>query len=98
MNGRYEERTYLGYGHGASDGADTVADGGQEADLHAVDCFVEFFDLLLLGCFVIPLIGDCGVGLGVDLGGFEWLRHVESGCCGKDSVCGDRSGWGDRCE
>lgn len=91
----YDERTYLCYGHRASDWTDAVADGSQEADLHAVDGLVEFVDLLLLGGFVIPLIGDGGVGLGFDVGGFEWFRHVEGGCCGEgSSVCGGLSDYG----
>ena len=101
--GRCENRAcvaYLGYGHGASDGTDAVADGGQEANLHAVDRLVEVLDLLLLGRFVIPLIGDRGVGLGVDVGLFEWVGHGEGGCCGEGSLCeGSVSGgWSDGCE
>lgn len=87
--GRVEEGTYFGYSHGASNGTNAVADGGQEADLHAVDCLVEFVDLLLLGCFIIPLVCDSGVSLGVDMGSFEWFRHVEGGCCGQCSVLAD---------
>ena len=56
----------LGDGHGAGDGAQTAADGGQEADFHAVDCFVEVCDLGFLGGGVVPLLGDGGVGLGGD--------------------------------
>lgn len=82
---------YLGYSHGASDGANAATDGGQEADLHAIDRLVEFLDLLALWRFIVPLIGNGGVGLGFDMGSFEWLRHVEGVCCGKGSVCGELS-------
>lgn len=92
-----KRRAYLGYSHGASDRTDTAAEGGQEADLHAVDRLVEVVNLLLLWRFVIPLIGDCGVCFGFDVGGFEWLGHVEGGCCGQGSVtCG--GGLSDGCE
>lgn len=76
---RVEEGTYFGYSHGASDGTNAVTDGGQEADFHAINRLVELVDLLLLGRFVVPLIGDSGVGLGIDMGSFEWLRHGEGG-------------------
>ena len=52
------QRAYLCYSHGAGDWTDAVADGGQEANLQTVDRLVEILDLLLLGRFVIPLLGD----------------------------------------
>ena len=52
------QRAYLCYGHGARDWTDAVANGGQEANLQTVDCLVEILNLLLLGRFVIPLLGD----------------------------------------
>lgn len=90
--GRDEEGKYLGYGHRASDGAYAVTDGSQEANLHAVDRLVEFLDLLLLGRVVIPLVGDCGIRLGIDMGCFEFSDHLEGWCCGKGSWCGKLSG------
>lgn len=86
--------TYFSYSHGARDGTNAVTDGGQEADLHAIDRLVELVNLLLLGRFVVPLVGNRGVSLGFDMGCFEWFRHVDGGCCGKCSTCGD----GDGCE
>lgn len=40
------------------------------------------FDLILLGGLLVPLLGDGGIGLGVDLGFFKWFRHV--GSCSED--------------
>ena len=51
-------RVYLCYSHGTSDGTNAIANRAQEANLHAVDCLVEFFNLLLLWRLVIPLFGD----------------------------------------
>ena len=78
--------SYLCDGHGSGDWAYTPADGGQEADLHAVNYLVEFFNLLLLGCLVVPLFGDGGVSLRVDFFGFERLRHLGSCNSGEVSV------------
>ena len=85
---KVKEGTYFSYSHGASNGTNAVADGGQEANFHAIDCLVEFLDLLLLGRFIVPLIGDSRVSLGIDMGSFKWFRHVEGGCGGEYSVFG----------
>ena len=34
------------------------------------------------------MLGDCGVSFGFDFGCFEWLRHVEDGCCCEGSIFG----------
>ena len=65
----------LGDGHGAGDGAEVGALGGQEADLLLVDDGIEVGNLLSLGGFSVPLFGDGGVGLGGHFGGFEAFRH-----------------------
>ena len=62
--------------HGAGDGADVRADGGEEADLFAVDEVVEFADLLGFGRFVVVLFGDGGVGFGGDLLLGELFGHL----------------------
>ena len=69
----------LGDMHGTRDGANAWADGGKKADLEGVDGLVEVLDLVFLGGLVIPLLGDGGVRLGIDLGLFEWFRHVDGG-------------------
>ena len=61
--------------HGAGDGAETRADGGEEADTELVDCFVEVVDLLGFWGVVVVLFGDRGVGLAVDFGLLEWFGH-----------------------
>ena len=73
----------LGDGHGAGDGPDAAADGGEQASFEAVAGFVEVLDLVFLGGFVIPLVIDCGIGLGVDLGLLERVGHLEGGGCGE---------------
>ena len=73
---------YLCHGHGARHDTDVWADSGQEANLQTVHRLVEIVDLLLLGRLMIPLIGDGGVGFGIDVGSFKGFRHVEGGCCG----------------
>lgn len=65
----------FGHGHGARDGTDSRSDGGQEAGFQAINDFVQVLELLLFGTFVVPLLGDRGVGFGVDFVGCEWLRH-----------------------
>lgn len=66
-----------GDGHGTRHGADILAESGEKTDLQLVDNVVEVLDLLFLVGLVVVLLGDGGVGLGVDLGGFELLRHFE---------------------
>ena len=73
---------YLCHGHGARHNADVRTDSGQEANLQAVHRLVEIVDLLVFGGFMVPLVGDGGVGFGIDVGGFKGLRHIEGGCCG----------------
>ena len=84
---RVKRYRYLCHGHGARDKTDVRTDSGQKANLQTVNRLVELIDLLLLGRLMVPLIGDGGVGLGIDVGGFEWFRHVEDGCRGKSSAC-----------
>ena len=59
----------LGDGHGAGDGADLGAVGGQQADFEPVDRLVEVFDLVVFGGFRVPLFGDGGVSFRRDFGG-----------------------------
>lgn len=73
MRGR---EAYLGNCHRTRYGTNAVTDGGQETDLHAVGELEEFVDLGLSGRGSVPLFGDRGVGLGVDLFGCEFFRHV----------------------
>lgn len=69
----------LGNRHGTRDRADVWANGGKEADLEGVGDFVEVLDLIFLGSLLVPLLGDGRVGLGVDIGLCEWLRHIRRG-------------------
>jgi len=64
-------------------GPNAWTDGGEEADFEGVGNLVVVLDLIFLGSLVIPLLGDGRVGLGVDIGFCEWLRHV----------CGGLAGW-----
>lgn len=41
--------------------------GSHHTDLEAIGYFIEILHLLVLWCFVVPLSGDRGVGLGVDV-------------------------------
>lgn len=56
--------------HRASDGADIWPVSDEQADLELVDRLVELVPLLRLWRLVVPLLGDSGVGLRVDLLGF----------------------------
>lgn len=78
---------YLSDSHGARNRPDVWTESGQEANLLAVNRLVKFFDLLLLGRIMVPLIVDGGVSFGINVGGFEGFRHVDGGCCGEGSVC-----------
>ena len=82
----------LSNGHGSSDGADVGTKGAEETDLELVNGGIEFFDLLVLGRFVVVVVGNGGVGIGVELLLREWLRHCSSG--GIDDGFDDvKDGW-----
>jgi len=51
-------RTYFGNGHRARHWTKATTDGGQQANLQTINSLVELFYLLLLGCFIVPLLGD----------------------------------------
>jgi hypothetical protein len=65
----------------ASTYAYTRTVGAQDTDLEAIDNRVEVFGLCLERGLGVELLGDRGVGLGVDLGLLELLGHVEPGSC-----------------
>lgn len=67
----------LGDGHAAVDGAGAVAQGAEEADFQLVRDGVEVAQFGVEGDFVVPLLGDAGVGLGVDLLLGELFGHGE---------------------
>ena len=74
----------LGDCHRASDRADTGTVGAKQTGADGVHNLVEIVDLLLLRSLLVPLRGDCGVGLGIDVFGFQWLRHLG----GRECRCG----------
>ena len=57
----------FGNDHGARDGTYVAAYGGEEANLETINSLVEFLNLLSFGRFVIPLLGNGRVGLGIYL-------------------------------
>ena len=59
---------------------DAIAICAQDANLLVICKREKILNLLDLVGLVVILLGDRRVGLGVDLTGFELLRHVES--CG----------------
>lgn len=64
-------------GHGTSDRAYTGTVGAKQTGADGVHNLVEIIDLLLLRRLIVPLRGDRGVGLGIDVFGFQWLRHLD---------------------
>lgn len=64
-----------GYAHGPRDGADTRADGGQQAEFEPVDGFVQLFELFVFWGLAVVLFGDRGVGFVADVVGCEGLDH-----------------------
>ena len=76
---------------------DAIAICAQDANLLFICKREKVLNLLDLVGLVVILLGDRGVGLGVDLAGFELFRHVES--CGDGEIpwiverfeCGCRS-------
>jgi hypothetical protein len=75
----------------ASTYAYTRTVGAQDTDLEAIDNRVEVFGLCLERGLGVELLGDRRVGLGVDLGLFELLGHVESGGCRERSDSSSKS-------
>lgn len=67
--------------HGTRDGTNARADCGQEAGAQTISDFVQVLELLVLGSFVVILVGDRGVDVGVDFFGGEWLRHGDASFC-----------------
>lgn len=72
--------SYLSNSHASAHWPNASTDSSQQANLHTIDGLVKFFDLIMLWCLVIPLIGDCGISLGIDVFFFELVRHLECWC------------------